>query len=282
MLRPGQSVAGNYVIEQTLGTGVHGAVYLATHRFLGPVALKVFSTRGNEQALAQEARLLSQINHPRIVRVFDAGVAEIDEGTYSYLAMEYLRGGSLASYIDARGRLPVDQALDVAGQILMAVAHLSSLQPPVVHRDIIPENVLVASLSPLGVKVSDFSMAQAFVPAVGMTWLDESVIAYLPPEAALGYFPASGDLYAIGVILYRMLTGVFPFSVSTSPGPERPRDVLAVRRTFPDPPSQHRRTIAPGIDGLVLRALAPSPHERFSNAQTFANAIRDARAWAID
>ena len=122
-------------------------------------------------------------------------------------------------------------------------------------------------------------MARPVLAAVGLTELDGMVIDYLPPESAHGYFPAVGDLYAVGVMLYEMLTGVLPFPSASARGRPRVRDILADRRTLPLPPSARRPHLDPGIDGLVMRALAPDPRDRFPTAAAFAAAISACRAW---
>jgi serine/threonine protein kinase len=190
-----------------------------------------------------------------------------------------LRFGSLDSLLRTEGRLPTQEALDVACQVLDAVAHLQALTPPVIHRDLIPNNVLLVSRTPLAVKIGDFSLAQPVPAAIGLTYLGESVIDFLPPESAHGYYPAGGDLYAVGVMLYAMLTGMLPYPPAGSGSHERLRDLLGARRTPPLPPSTHQPCIDPGLDGLVMRALAPNPRDRFPNAVAFSAATKAVRAW---
>ena len=210
-LSPGSSVRDTYVVEQFIGAGAFGDVYRVHHRFLGRQALKIIRSgeEGADEVLA-EARVLVALNHPDIVRVFDADVAEIDGVEYPFFTMEYVEGGTLARLLQGRIRLSPTEALAIAGQLLSALAVAHALEPPVLHRDVTPGNILVVDPATVDVKLSDFGLAAHVDPDVRLLRA-AGTIRYQPPESAWGYATIQSDLYAVGLILYELLTAVRRF-----------------------------------------------------------------------
>ena len=149
ILCEGDRIRDTYEVERFLGEGAFAEVYRVKHRFLGRQAMKVFKTPGmtftDTQALLGEAVLLSRIGHPNIVRVFDANTVSVPSGEHGFFTMEHVAGGSLEQFWRSHGRafVPVPIAVSVMLQVCrgMSVAH--SEAPPIVHRDIKPQNILV-------------------------------------------------------------------------------------------------------------------------------------------
>ncbi len=273
-LRAGESVAGTWRIVRAVGVGAHGAVYEAEHRFLGRVAFKVLhAADADVDALVNEASILARILHPNVVRVFDAGVLEIDRQDVPYLATEFVEGGTIEDVLQARIRLEPREVLSVTDQMLAGLQAAHELTPPVLHRDLIPSNILVSAMDPWRVKLGDFAIAQRLSPELGLARV-EGVIRYFPPEARLGYLDIRSDLYAAGLIAYQMLTGVFPFRSSSPDGSDAGYDAMLAARLSPPPlPSRFRPEILPGVDGLLMKALAPNPDDRFGSAREFRMAV---------
>ncbi|MBI4871529.1 MAG: SUMF1/EgtB/PvdO family nonheme iron enzyme [Candidatus Riflebacteria bacterium] len=251
-----------YRIERKLGEGGMGQVFLATQVALErKVAIKTLLDL-DEAAIARfrvEGKLLSKLNHPRIVAVHDAGE---DEGV-PYLVCEYVEGTTLKSFL-SRERPSQTRAIEVAAAILegLAVAHSHGIH----HRDIKPDNVF---LSPDGsVKLGDFGLAGLQTAAgAGLTrtgWV-MGTPAYMSPEQAQGLkVDARTDLYSVGIVLYEMLTGQVPFLADT------PTGLLYHHvHSAPLPPRAHLPQITPRLNDAVLRALGKDRVERFPDAAGF-------------
>lgn len=204
-VRPGDRVAGRYLLVELLGRGGFGVVWKAIDQRLGRnVALKLLS--GAREAGAddrarfeREAMILASLDHPGIVTVFDAG---LDEGR-PFFAMKLVRGSSLAQRLRG-GRLGEAEALRVASQVAAALAHAHGAG--VLHRDIKPSNVLE---DPDGrALLADFGISTAgFLPRVTQRGIVMGTLDYLSPEALGGEVSEASDLYSLGVLLYEMLFG---------------------------------------------------------------------------
>jgi serine/threonine-protein kinase len=249
--RLGQVVSGRYRIDKLLGEGGMGAVYLAEHMHMRKrVALKLLHPEmsQNAEALARferEARAASRIEHPNVAAATDFG--RTDDGAF-FLVLEYVEGESLRSRLE-RGALPPTPALRVARQMASALA--SAHDAGIVHRDLKPENVMIVPREdePDFVKVLDFGIAKEQSPELREGASNQPLTRlgtilgtpeYMAPEQALGepVTPRS-DLYALGVMLYEMLTGLHPFDA-----PDR-MAVLSFHLVAPVPAMQDR---APAID----------------------------------
>lgn len=214
----GHVVDGRYVVLSRIARGGMATVYLANDRRLDrEVALKVMHPHLADGAsgsdfvarFRREARSAARLTHPGLVGVYDQGV----DGETSYLTMEYVDGPTLRRRLLTEGSLTVDEALRVTESILdaLAVAHRAHL----VHRDIKPENVLVAGDG--RVKVADFGLARAVTEASATaTGTVLGTVAYLAPELVTqGASDTRTDVYAVGILLYEMLTGAQPFTGAT-------------------------------------------------------------------
>src|SRR5438132_2506461 len=149
-LRPGDLVRGTYLVERELGGGAFGLVYRVRHRLLGRQALKVFRADSGIELgdVIQEAVVLNQLLHPHIVRSFEANIIEELDPPMAYMTMEYVEGGTLEDRLQSRVRLSPGDSIDVAIQVASALAIAHALRPPLVHRDVKPQNILVISDEP--------------------------------------------------------------------------------------------------------------------------------------
>jgi serine/threonine-protein kinase len=264
-LQPGQTVAGFRLLRR-IGQGSHGAVYLAQDP-RGPqsVALKVVALpTGAAAPAARDAFLRSadtarRLRHPGIVALYDAGV----EGPLGWLAMELVPGGDLLRYTQPRRLLPEALVLRVAERVALALAHAH--RQGVVHRDVKPANVLVDWPSDT-LKLADFGLARADDGLQTATGVVPGSPVYMAPEQLAGAAATAGsDLYALGVMLYQLLTGRLPHDgasmgellrrVAEDPAP----DLQALR---PDLPS--------GVARLLARLMARRSAERPADAQAAA------------
>src|ERR687883_887927 len=207
----GRVVDGRYAVEARIARGGMATVYLALDRRLErEVALKVMHAHlaDDPQFTARfirEARAAARLSHPNVVSVFDQG----DDHGLLYLAMEYLQGRTLREVLADLSVLTPDEAFDVVEPVLdaLAAAHAAGI----VHRDVKPENVLLTDDG--RVKVADFGLARAASAGTTTTGVLMGTAAYLAPELlARGVAGPRADVYAVGIMLFEMLTGVLPFT----------------------------------------------------------------------
>jgi serine/threonine-protein kinase len=265
-------VDGRYRLVSRLGSGGMADVWCADDLQLGRrVALKLLHRRFAEddefvERFRREASSAAGLQHPNVVSVYDRG--EYD-GTY-YIAMELLEGRTLKDLVKEDGPLEAHRAIDLAIQILRAArfAHKRGI----VHRDLKPHNVIVDAED--RAKVTDFGIARAGASDMTETGSILGTAQYLSPEQAQGHaVGAQSDLYAIGIVLYEMLTGEIPFDGDTAV-------TIALKQVSepPLPPSRLAPSIPPDLEAIVLRALAKLPEERFADADDFIAALEAVRA----
>jgi phosphate/phosphite/phosphonate ABC transporter binding protein len=273
VLPPTPMVGGKYKLGRLIGEGGMGAVYEAEHTGLGVrVAVKLlnemFTT--DPAALARfrrEARAAAAIRHGNIVEVTDTGTD--DEGV-PFIVMELLEGESLSSLLRRERVLPAPTAVAVASQILagLAAAHDKN----VIHRDLKPGNIILAR-TPDGatqVKILDFGISKF---NVGNTSADVTATGavvgtprFMAPEQAKGQPDLDGrvDIYAVGVLLYRMVTGRLPFAAKT-----QDEIIQLILEGRPAPPRQLRPELSPELEKVILRAMAQEREDRYPDARVF-------------
>lgn len=260
----GQVIDGRYRIEQKIGEGGMGLVYSAIHTTLGKrFALKVLrgeSSRDAElvQRFLQEAQAATSIGHANIVDISDSG--RLPDGSV-YFVMEYLEGLSLSDTIKRRGSVPMNEAIHIARQIASALeaAHARGI----VHRDLKPDNIFIVQRDndPRFVKVLDFGVAKVGGAAgkLTKTGMVFGTPHYMSPEQAAGNsVDQRTDVYALGVIMYEMLSGKVPFDADTFMG-------ILSKHMFEPPP---RPTDISGgalgpLEAVILRALEKNPDRRY-------------------
>ena len=290
------ALAGRYAIEREVAHGGMATVYLARDlRHDRRVAIKVLREElaaavGAERFLA-EIRVTASLQHPHILPLFDSGVAQArhpdsvpraeqlatsaargrgrEESALLYYVMPFVEGETLRSRISREGRLPVDDAVQIAREMAEALEHAH--QQGVVHRDVKPENVLLQGGHAL---VADFGIALALQQAGGerltRTGLTVGTPQYMAPEQASGdrAIDARADVYALGVVVHEMLAGESPFAAAS------PHAVL--RRVLHESASAlvtRRADVPPFVDAAVQRAMAKRPDDRYASAAAFAEAL---------
>lgn len=269
-LQPGEIINGTYTVEDNIGAGAFAEVYLVNHRFLGKQAMKVLlPAESNNGHGLNEARHLVDLNHRRIVRVYDANVFERGGTELSFMTMEYAEKGTLNSLISTQVRLHPSLSLRLCSEIAEALAHAHSLDPPLVHLDIKPSNVLIVeSEGEIHVKVSDFGLAQT-LDSESRLCKSAGTLAFAPPEMAWGVADERTDVYGIGVTLYRTLTGIHPFPIfspeSVTASREYHQALSAGRRSI-KPPSQMLLQNHHALDPVIMKALAFDMFSRHRNA----------------
>ncbi|HEY8497173.1 MAG TPA: Stk1 family PASTA domain-containing Ser/Thr kinase [Limnochordales bacterium] len=258
-------LANRYRIQAKIGDGGMAVVYRALDLLLHrPVAIKCLRPQFASdpeflQRFMQEAQAAASLSHPNVVNIFDVGHA----GDVHYIVLEYVQGRNLKEILREEGRLPPKRAAHIARSVARALeaAHRRQL----IHRDIKPHNILI---TPEGrVKVTDFGIARAASAAtLTQTGTVIGSVHYFSPEQARGgpVGPAS-DLYALGVVLYEMLTGTVPFR-----GDSPIAVALKHLEEEPVPPSGLVPSIPAWLERVVLKALAKDPAQRYASAEEMA------------
>ena len=251
---------GKYRIVGQLGRGGMGTVYKAVDEVLDrEVAIKVLNAKIADSEMVErfrtEAITLAKLTHPDIATVFELFRSETD----LLMVMELVRGETLDKISDRFGGLPPEHAAYLIDKVLSALAHAH--HAGIVHRDIKPANVMVTEH---GVKIMDFGVATVR----GAEHADGGMmgtVAYMSPEQVLGHeVDGRADLYSVGVVLYRLLTGSLPFKGDTT--------TATLRKQISDAPMAldwHREGLPDWCGTILQRALAKSPADRFQTAEEF-------------
>jgi len=286
----GKVLSERYRIESVLGEGGMGAVYLAEHVLMRKrLAVKVLHpemTRMPEMVarFEREAMAAAHIEHPNVAAATDFG--KLEDGSF-FLVLEYVEGTSLRDLI-AKGPLATERALHIAYQMTSALARAHALG--IVHRDLKPENVMLVEREgdPNFVKVLDFGIAKVPVgelspekpgdegaPVLTQLGMVYGTPEYMAPEQALGQvIDARADIYALGVILFEMLSGVRPFEAES-------KVALLGMKVTSDPPTLATKNpdarVPDSVEALVRRMLDKEAANRFQDAREILDAIENGR-----
>jgi eukaryotic-like serine/threonine-protein kinase len=266
-------LGGRYTPLHLLGSGGMAKVYLVHDELLGrKVALKVLKEQyAKDEEFAErfrrEAQSAAALSHPHIVPVYDYGE---EENGPSYIAMEYVPGGTLGDRLRRDGPLECAEAARLASQVAEALGFAHDRG--IIHRDIKPQNVLLTGAG--DAKVADFGIARvASRGAISRTSIVLGTAAYISPEQAMSepVGPAS-DLYSLGIVLYEMLTGSVPFEAETPVG-------VAMRHVHESPPpaKEINPDVPAGMDALVMRLLAKKHEDRYGSAFELVEDLRRAQ-----
>lgn len=253
---------GPYTVDRLLGRGGMGEVHVATDRVLGrQVALKLLNPRHQATALERffrEATIQARIDHPNVVQVYTAGT---DAG-FNYIAMEYVDGGDLESTLASQGSIPMRSVVEMALQAADGLAAAHDLG--ILHRDVKPSNMLVDRVGRL--KIVDFGIAKIMDKEAARLTAPGSVLGtagYMSPEQCAGEeLDAASDVYALGVLIYRMIVGKTPHAGRTPF--ELLSNILHSPRKRVD---EFRKDVPERLTKIVDRALAISPADRYATAR---------------
>lgn len=276
-----QNKLGRYDIIRVLGRGAMGLVYEARDPNLNRrVAIKTIKVENlSEEAAAEyearfktEAHSAARLQHPNIVSVYDSD----RHGDMAFLVMEFIQGEDLKHHLDGGKRYSLEQSLAMVRELLSALeyAHRQSI----VHRDVKPANLLIEADGRL--KLTDFGVAriQDSGEATRTQGSMVGTLKYMSPEQVQGQpIDARADLFAVGIVLYQLLTGKRPFDGDT--------DFTIIQQIVnhtPVAPSSINNLLPPAIDAVVARALTKNRDQRFATAQEFAQALQEASGQASD
>ncbi|MFN0162249.1 MAG: protein kinase domain-containing protein [Burkholderiales bacterium] len=275
---------GKYDVVGELGRGATSRVYLGRDGFAGrEVAIKVFDfsddapdPRGRSmrrKAFIAEAGLVGRLQHPHIAEIYDAA----SEDRVSYVVMEYVAGGTLDQYAEPDKLLPLTRVVEIVFKCARALE--AAMRQGVIHRDIKPGNILMTAGG--DIKISDFGasvLAKSGVDTTrAMTGTGDTVIgspAYMSPEQIRNEnLTHQSDIYSLGVVMYRLITGRLPFVASNPMGL-----VYAILNTEPARPSELRAGLPRVLDAIIGRALAKTRDERYAHWADFCRDLTQAFA----
>src|SRR5246500_4469438 len=269
--------AGRYEIVGELGRGAMGVVYRATDPVIGRnVAVKTIRLSEEGTGLTRtellsrfqtEARAAGLLTHPNIVVVYDAG----EENGLYYITMELVEGKSLQSLLDGAHAFPVPRVLRILEQTCSALAFAHERN--VVHRDIKPANLMLTADDT--VKVTDFGTAKILqFGTVQQTTHVMGTPSYMSPEQVKGR-PVDGrsDIFSLGALLYEMVTGEKPF-----PGQNITTVIYKIVNEEPVAPRQLDPSIHPGLNAIILKALAKEPSQRYQHCRDLMDDLRNYRS----
>jgi len=278
LARPVPSSIGSYRIVRLIGSGGMGAVYEAEqHTPLRTVALKMIKPglAGPEilRRFEREANALGRLQHPGIAQIYEAGTADAGFGPQPYFVMELIRGPSLLNYAEAHG-LSTRQRLELMAKICEAVHHAH--QRGLIHRDLKPGNILVDETGQP--KILDFGIARVTDSEAQVTSRTElgqvlGTLAYMSPEQVKGdplEVDVRSDIYALGVILYELLTGRLPYQLSGNVS----EAMRAIQEKDPARLSSIDRRYPSDIEIIIAKALEKDKARRYASAADFAADLR--------
>jgi eukaryotic-like serine/threonine-protein kinase len=278
LLSDGQKIGKKFVVERYLGEGSFAEVYRVRQVLFkrdSMLALKILKTPIESieklQEDFEEAWALSNLNHPNIIRVFEADILEQNDEEYGYITMEYIAGGTLEtlhlSYTNKT--VPVDLAMELTKQICEGLAQAHSRNPPIIHRDIKPQNIMV-KITEKGrvVKLADFGLATELNPRDLMAE-PMGTIAFKAPEARYGVDNCAGDVWAIGVTLYLLLTQNLPYEINSIDEIRTGKCYLRELKSA----NYYNPFVDSEIDEIIKKALSVKPEKRYKNAEEMLNAL---------
>jgi serine/threonine-protein kinase len=270
-MEPNELIGDRYELGEPIGRGGMATIHRATDLRMGrEVAIKIlrevyssdpkFVTR-----FQREARAASALQHPNIVQVFDYG----QSGDAYYIVMELINGADLRKYLKREGVLTPDRAVEIAHDVALGLG--AAHRRTIVHRDVKPQNILINNDGL--VKLTDFGIASVYkdvdaerLTTTGMTL---GTVQYYAPEQAQGEIvtPAA-DIYALGIVMYEMLTGRTPFDGDTPVA-------VAMRhiQDMPEPPSRINQMIPRDLERIIMRCLEKDPRDRYPNGDALAYAL---------
>jgi serine/threonine protein kinase len=273
-----------------IGEGNFGVVYKGQQLFLGkparPVAIKICKHDGITPETARDVfgdafllaeamdEMTSSEAKSHLVHVYDVSIAPEINGL-GYLVMEYVRGTNLEKQFGTDRRISASQLLKWMRQACVTIEGLHTLNPPIIHRDLKPDNVLLGV--DLSVRLVDFGLSARLL-SLGIVPGVAGTLKYMAPETTQGKSVPASDVYSIGLMLYRGLTGKLPFDHLVPPLDLHPKShgpwLYQKKKTYKiAPPSALNNTVSPPLDTIVLRCLAFEPEERYHNAQALRQAL---------
>ena len=267
---------GKFEVKKFLGEGSFAKVYLVNHNYLDTLmAMKIIkeplSATTNRKDVFREVTLACQLRHENIISIYDAAeISDFEDGnSHAYFVMEYVSGGDLEhflnSYVEIGMFMPISLCLDLIRQILSGLNTLHSANPPIIHRDLKTNNVLLSfnACGDIVIKISDFGFAKEVT--TGISDIDVAgTRPYMAPELFNKSVSTKSDIYAVGVIFYQLLTNRYPYNVGDYTIEELV-DLKPWKKEL-NAPSHYNEHVFKSLDEIVLKSLDVNANNRYGDA----------------
>jgi serine/threonine protein kinase len=286
ILHKGEVVNDTYKVQCFVGQGAFGEVYRVEHRFLGLQVLKVFKNayvkNTDLDVVTNEAKILSGLIHKNIVRVFDTNSFTANHKKHYFMTMGFVSGESLSQLLKREISLSVPVSLSIQNAILQGLNEVHMQDPPIVHRDISPDNILLSydQETPRAL-LSDFGLAQS-LDQMGQISSAAGKLLYFAPECFWDAYLPTSDVFSAGIVFYRMLTGSFPWDYDfdlVGVG-QYEKDKISVmitkaRKDAPRSPSEFNPSCSKNLDRIALKAIQKDLELRYRNAGEFLDELSE-------
>lgn len=283
ILSRGETINDTYEIQFFIGEGAFGEVYRVKHKYLGVQVMKIFKEEyvntTDLEIVTREAKILSKLTHPNIVRVFETNSFLRTDKKYFFITMGFVSGETLTQLLARKIQLPIPIALSIQNDLLTGLKFVQEQKQSIVHRDISSDNILLSYEKDKPVAMlSDFGLAQSMDQLSNLPDVAGRYI-YFAPECFFGVYLPTSDVFSSGVILYKMITGMHPWEYDfegTDDDTEKITTmVVSARRNEIQKPSLFNDSCTPYLDNVILKALSKDIEERYKTADEFLNALND-------
>lgn len=273
----GEVIDNTYEIQFFIGEGAFGEVYRVKHKFMGLQALKLlkqeYVDNTDIEQFLDEAKILSKITHPNVVRVFDANCFEYSNIQYYYITMGFVSGETLRKYLLRELRVEINLALSIQFDILSGLMQAHGNHKPIIHRDISSDNILLSYDEEIPkALLSDFGLARSVEQISNISNAGGKYL-YMAPECFWNVSLQSSDVFSAGVVFYQLLTGVFPWKYQFDKYEKSKKEiidhVMESRKTSPLPPSVYNDDCTDEIDSVVMKSIEKQVENRYNNACEF-------------
>lgn len=282
ILSEGEVINETYKVKKLIGEGNFSEVYLVEHKFLGTLAFKVLKPDKvvlyDLDTLINEAKILTKLTHNNIIRVFDANKFSKKDKTFFFISSEFVEGEPLIELLKRKLFLNIDLALSIQKDICAGLKLTHEQDPPIIHRDIKPQNILLSygSEVPVG-KLGDFGLA-INVDNISNIATAAGTLTFMAPEGFWNFYNPSSDVFSAGLVFYQMITGFQPWIYDFSGVEKNDRDaidtvIIKTRRSKPEKPSNVNEYCDKKLDSIIMKSIEDKIEDRFKNGYEFLNAI---------
>jgi len=279
----GEIINDTYEVQFFVGEGAFGEVYRVKHKYIGVQVMKVFKddyvSKTDLDTVTREAKILSKLTHPNIVRVFETNSFVKDDKKHYFITMGFVSGETLTQLLARKIELPIPIALSIQNDILTGLKYVQEQTQPIVHRDISTDNILLSYEKDKPVAMlSDFGLAQSIGQLSKLPNAAGRYI-YFAPECFWGTYLPTSDVFSSGVVLYKMITGMYPWEYDFEGIDDNIENiatmVITARKKEIQKPSFYNDSCTPYLDYVILKALSKDIEGRYKTADEFLSALKD-------